>query len=434
MAKTRSQAGNITVKKEEQDVKPTLVLNGVNNTKSKKITKRTPPVTKNRTLPAQQVKVEEDIDTKSLFKSLSKYSKLPKGQKISQEQINQLIHYIVNDNMSKREASRKVNISHFTALYYYNVYKNDPEKRIPVPRNQRTHRRKYYTQEQVVDLIKYVDDDKMTIKEASAKANVHYDSGKYYYNRYLKDPNHTIPIPQLRQFYTQEQKNKLLGYIVNDKMSIAAASKKAKISLTVAYAYYHKYCKQQNLDIATPRQLAARKRYTQEQIKEVIGYIADDKMSTNAASKKANMGPNAVKRHFRQYLNDNNMEIPVPKMGKRCTQGDINKVIGYIVDDKMSIKAASEKVNMSLSTGYKYYRQYLKEHSVDSSIRKRITQDQINEFIGYIKDNKMNVKAASRKANLAYTTSHRHYHRYLKAQKRDTPAQCPRVVSARKNK
>jgi hypothetical protein len=146
------------------------------------------------------------------------------------------------------------------------------------------------------------------------------------------------------------------------------------------------------------------------------------------------MGPNAVKRHFRQYLNDNNMEIPVPKMGKRCTQGDINKVIGYIVDDKMSIKAASEKVNMSLSTGYKYYRQYLKEHSVDSSIRKRITQDQINEFIGYIKDNKMNVKAASRKANLAYTTSHRHYHRYLKAQKRDTPAQCPRVVSARKNK
>jgi hypothetical protein len=421
MAKTRIQTGNTAIKKEGKDSQAELLLNGVNNTRrSSRIAKRKPPVTNNRPLPVQQVKVEEDTDTKSILHSSSESSKLKTKQNISQERINQLIRHIVNDNMSVYKASRKVKISESSGTYYYKLYKNDPEKKIPLPRNRYMFVARVYTQEQIGNLIKSVVDDKMTVKEASVKANMSYCSAYYYCNRYLKDPNHNIPIPQLRQFYTQEQKNKLLGYIVNDKMSIAAASKKAKISLTVAYAYYHKYCKQQNLDIATPRQLAARKRYTQEQIKEVIGYIADDKMSTNAASKKANMGPNAVKRHFRQYLNDNNMEIPVPKMGKRCTQDEINKLIGYIVDDKMTIRSASEKANMSNKTGIKYYRQYLKYHNLDLRPHK-CTQDQINELIGYIVDDKMSILAASKKANMSNKTGRKYYHQYLKDRNIDGP-------------
>jgi hypothetical protein len=57
MVKTQSQTENITIKKEEEvDVKPTRLLNGVTNTRSSgRIAKRKPPVTNNRSLPAQQV-------------------------------------------------------------------------------------------------------------------------------------------------------------------------------------------------------------------------------------------------------------------------------------------------------------------------------------------------------------------------------------------
>jgi hypothetical protein len=124
MVRTQSQTGNITVKKEE-DSKFTLSVDSIAMTTRNKITKRKPSKHKKRTLPAQQVKVEEDTDTKSLLKSTPNSSKLPKRQYTSQEQINQLIHYIVNDNMSVYKASRKVNISHPTGLCYYNVYRND---------------------------------------------------------------------------------------------------------------------------------------------------------------------------------------------------------------------------------------------------------------------------------------------------------------------
>jgi 3-methyladenine DNA glycosylase/8-oxoguanine DNA glycosylase len=119
MAKTRSQTGNITIKKEEEDRQADLILNGVNNTRrSSRIAKRTPPIINNIRLPAQQVKVELDSDYKSLLQSLSKYPKLPKGQQISQEQINQLIHYILSDNMSIYKAARKVNIGHHSGADY----------------------------------------------------------------------------------------------------------------------------------------------------------------------------------------------------------------------------------------------------------------------------------------------------------------------------
>jgi hypothetical protein len=361
MTKTRSQTGNTAIKKEEQDGKTALRLNGISNTRrSSRIAKRTPPTANNRRLPTQQVKVEEDTDIKSLLQSGSKSSKIPKGQRISQEQINQLVHYIVNDNMSVFRASRKVNMCRQSASSYYSLYKNDPKKKVPVPQNRYTHPRKCYTQEQIGNLIRYINDDKMTLTEASVKVNMACRSAYHYYNKYLEDPNHAIPVRQLQQSYTQEQKNELINYIVRGKMSVLAASKKAKMSVGAARYHYHRYFKHQNPDIARPSHIATRKHYTQEQIKELIGYIVDDKMSIAAGSIKANICPMSASKYYRQYLKANNTEIPVPKT-KFFTPDRINKVIGYIVDDRMSIRAASKKANMHYHTANKYYHRHLND-------------------------------------------------------------------------
>jgi hypothetical protein len=250
----------------------------------------------------------------------------------------------------------------------------------------------------------------------------------------LKDPNHTIPIRQLRQYYTQDQKEAFIGYIINDKMSIKAASKKAKMNLHGAKSYYRRHFKQQNPDIARPRHIVTLKRYTQKQIKGLISYIVDDKMPIRAASRKANFSRETARKYYQRYLNDNNMEIPVSKMGKHCTQDQINELVVYIVDDKMTVKAASKKANMAENSGQKYYHQYLKDRNVDGSLKNCCTQEQINELIDYIVDDRMSIRAASKKANLTYATSHRYYRQYANDQKLDTPTRSPRVDSARKNK
>jgi transposase len=276
-------------------------------------------------------------------------------------------------------------------------------------------------QEQIENLIKYITQDKMTVKEASAKVNLTYNSCRYYYAKYLKDPNHTIPVPSFKQIYTQEQRDAFLGYIINDKMSIRAASKKAKMAFSVSCRYYHKYFEVHNPDFATPSHIATPRCFTQEQIKEVIGYIVDDKMSINAASRKANVCNHSTRNYYRQYLKDNRMEMPVSKMGKRYTQDEINEFIGYIVDDKMSIKAASKKANMCESTGRKYYGKYLKEHNIDDPSPKYVTRDQINQVVGYIVDDKMSITAASKKANKNPATGRKYHHQHLNDQKRDAP-------------
>jgi hypothetical protein len=41
-----------------------------------------------------------------------------------------------------------------------------------------------------------------------------------------------------------------------------------------------------------------------------MGYIINDKMSITAASRKANIYPRTTGRHYRQYLKDHNMKVP----------------------------------------------------------------------------------------------------------------------------
>jgi transposase len=425
MAKTQSQTGNVAIKKEEEeDCKPSLGLNVRNTRSSSRIAKKKLPVTNNRPLPAQQVKLEEDMDTKSLLKSESSSSNSASRQRISQEQINQLVHYIVKDNMSISEAARKANMSEGSGFIYYKLYKKNPEKKIPLPRNQTST---MYTQEQIGNLIRYINDDKMTLTEASAKADMTYSSAHQYYNRYLKDPNHAIPVQRLKQSYTQDQKEAFIGYIINDKMSIKAASKKARVNNNTGKIYYRNYFKVQNPDIPKPSHIATRKCYTQEQIKEVISYIVDDKMSINAASKKVNMDDQTATRHYRQYLQDNSIEHPVSRRYKHYTQDDINKFIGYIINDKMNITAASKKAKMSQGTAQMYYHRYFKEQNPDIPAPSHIvtprcfTQEQINEAMGYIISDKISISAASRKANVCHSTTGIHYRQYLKDNNMNIP-------------
>jgi transposase len=412
MVKTRSQTGNVAIKKEEEeDCKPSLHLGSVRNTRSSdRIAKRKPSTINHRVFSAQHTKVEEDTDTKSLLQSGSKSLNLGPKPKISQEQINQLISCIVVDNMSIAKASRKVNISTTSGRHYYNVYKNDPYKNIPSAPNPCVQPARLYTPEQIENLIRYISQDKMPVAQASAKANMTYHSACTYYNKYLKDPNHAIPLPIVRPYYTQDQRGKLISYIVNDKMSIVAASKKVKLSVKTGRRYYHKYFKENN-NIPVPSHIHYRPRCTQEQIKEVISYIVKDKIAVTAAARKANMSQQSAARHYQQYLKDNNIEPPVPK--KYFTKDEINQLIGYIVDDRMTIKAASEKANMNESTGHKHYRQYLKDHKLDLRPQK-CTKDQINELIGYIVDDKMTLTAASKKVNMSLDTSRKYYRQYLK--------------------
>jgi hypothetical protein len=263
----------------------------------------------------------------------------------------------------------------------------------------------------------------MAVKEVSAKVNMTYSSAHHYYTRYLKDPGHAIPIQQLKQIYTQNQKNEFIDYIVNDKMSLKTASKKAKINHFKGYAYYHRYFKQENPDIPAPSHIITRKRCTQEQLNEAIneamGYIISDKMSITAASRKANIGHSTTGIRYRHYLKDDNMKVPVKTEVNRYTKDQIDELAGYIVDDKMTVVAASRKANMSLSASYRHYRLYLMDRNIDGPIQKCITEKQKSELIRYIADDKMSIKAASKKANMCGETGRKYCRQHLNDQKSD---------------
>jgi hypothetical protein len=144
-------------------------------------------------------------------------------------------------------------------------------------------------QEHVENLIRFINSDKMTVKEASSKATMTIASSHRYYNRYLKDPNHNIPVPHLGHHCAQEEKEALIGYIINGKMSVAAASRKAKMNIHTGYGCYRKYFKVQNPGILTQSHIVVRKRCTPEQIKEALDYVINDRMPIRVASRKANI-------------------------------------------------------------------------------------------------------------------------------------------------
>jgi transposase len=423
MAKTRNQARNLTIKKEEEeDYKPNLGFGSARNTRrSSRIAKRRPPIINNIRLPIQQVKVEENTNTKSILQSASNHSTLEKGQQASQEQINQLIHYIVNEKIGIPKAARKAKLSYSTGFRYYNLYRDDPERKIPTARKREIYTKRVFTQEHVQNLIKYITNDNMSLTRAAAKANINYRSARYYYNKYLEDPDNNIPIPYNAQACTQEQREKFIDYIVNDKMSIRSATKKANIDSNTAKKTCDLYFRGENPTMPAPNHIAPRTRYTQEQINEAIGYIVDDKMSIPAASRKANVIQDTVRKNYRQYLIDNNMEVPVPRVIKRSTQEEKDQLIHFIFDEKMPVKAAARRVPMYYGRALKLYHQYVTDNNIDASTVK-YAQDQIDKVTSYIVGDKIPKRTASEKANMPLCAGNRYYYQYLNDNHLDPPA------------
>jgi transposase len=241
----------------------------------------------------------------------------------------------------------------------------DPNHKIPVPVKSGFSGRRI-TREQVEALIDYIVNDNMSIECASKKANMSERSGEKYYHLYLNDPNRQITVPRENpggfcQPCSQEQVTELIHSIVNDRMSLVAASIKANMAVTTAKKYYDKYMDDPNQEVPMPHLKNDAKRLTQNQLSELMGYLVDDKMSLSAASKKAKVSLHTTRRYYNRYLQDPTHRIPSEKsnFGRRYTKPQIKKLIGYIIDDKMSIYNASLKAGMSEPTAKKYYTEYL---------------------------------------------------------------------------
>jgi hypothetical protein len=83
-----------------------------------------------------------------------------------------------------------------------------------------------------------------------------YHTGTKLYQKYLNDPNHNIPAPYIPKkrtnAYTQEEINKCISYIVDDKMTMTVASKKANIPGACGSRYYRMYINDPNRKIPSP--------------------------------------------------------------------------------------------------------------------------------------------------------------------------------------
>ncbi|KAI8889728.1 hypothetical protein K501DRAFT_282090 [Backusella circina FSU 941] len=357
------------------------------------------------------------------------------SRKYTQEQITNLIGHIVDDNMSIPDASKKVNVSRDIGRKYYQQYLDDPDHKIPKVKS-KSGDGKPCTQEQINALISYIVDDGMTVPAAARQASMSVCSGRKYYQLYTDDPERRIPI-QTRKVcsgngFSQEQIDVLIRYIVEDKMTLKAASIKANMSKGTAGKYYRRYIKNPHIDLIDKGMGGSGHVCTQDKIKQVIGYIIDDNMSIDVAAWKAKVSPGAARKYYRIYMEDPNHKMPAPHdsipAGRPSTQDQIRNLITYIVDDKMSIETASAKANMSETAGRRYYRAYWNDpnHAIPApgktSAQSHCTQDQIKELIHFIVDDEMTMKAASTKAGMSEVTGRKYYRQYLGDPHRTIPS------------
>jgi hypothetical protein len=76
-----------------------------------------------------------------------------------------------------------------------------------------------YTQDQKSRLIRHIVDDKMSLKAASKKVNMTYITGLYYYNRYLNSKKPDPPARRLRSALVPDSPIRRLQavYVRNNK-------------------------------------------------------------------------------------------------------------------------------------------------------------------------------------------------------------------------
>lgn len=165
-----------------------IIVEGKNN-----IAKTRAP-TSNDTLVLRGAKIEQDeIDIKHSLseqqteQDINQSPHIPTMRLCTYEQVKKMIHHIVEDNLSINEASRRANISATSALKYYKKYVEDPEHKIPISYNGANRSPKRCTQAQINALIGYIVNDKMSLATASVKADMSEVTGRIYYELYIKN-------------------------------------------------------------------------------------------------------------------------------------------------------------------------------------------------------------------------------------------------------
>jgi transposase len=349
--KTRSQASNTVIKKEHDCDNSQLLGNASRTTK----TKVAEPVS--TLFKVKLEEEEEEADNKSLLQLASKSKKRTIER---EERIKRFISCITNNNMTIKAASKEINVSYTTGLMYYKEYLVDQKLCEP------SKYRLPCTDQQIKAFIRYVVDDGMTIRHASSKASMTYNAGIYHFRKYAKDPknNSSTVNGKYTQVNKQEKGNEAIGYIVNDNMSQEDAAYKAGIARGTVLKYYRRYLKENGNKSRISKNSSPRKgkTYTQEHVKKLIDYIVNDNMNIDTASKKVDMGNHTARRYYRQYLDDPQRRIPMPKnSSKRSTHAQIRKLIGYIVNDKMSMLAASIKADLRENAAKMHYLKYLND-------------------------------------------------------------------------
>ncbi|KAI8887159.1 hypothetical protein K501DRAFT_269130 [Backusella circina FSU 941] len=333
----------------------------------------------------------------------------------TQENIKKIIDYVDNEKMTVRDAAKRLNMGESSAYIYYNRYKNDPEKKIPIPNKKGSLGKKYATPQQIKDLIRYIVDDKLSLKNAATKAEIPYSTANAYYIKYLRHPNHEIPVPgkpcsPISRRCTDDQIKLLISYIVDDKLNVSEAARKIGFAPATGRLYYRKYLNDPNRKIPTAKKpKMASKCCTPEQIKNLIGYIVHDKLSITNASLKVGITRNTGSVYYQRYLEDPEHKIPVPQNRQPAlpTPDQITRFLGYILDDNMSIYGAGRKAGLRRHQAYIYYNIYTTEPlRVDS---RHATDEQVTQLVGYVNDDKMTIKAAAKKVNIPYVTALRIY-------------------------
>jgi transposase len=285
MAKTRSQTASIPIKEEER--KNTQLLHSASTTMTRnKITKRRTSKRQSSVSIVRQIKLEEESDEKPALKILPGKKK---RSVVTEKQIEQLIDCVENKNMTVSAASRMVKIDYWTGAKYYNRYKKYPKKNSFSQKNPIS----IYTHDQIKTLFGYIIDDGMSLREASRTTNMTFSAVQAYCKRYTEDPNHNIPLPaselnKHNNACTQDQVKRLIHYIVKKNMSIQAASIKTDMGYHTARRYYERYLEDPNHKIPVPVKSGfSGRRITREQIEALINYIVNDNISIECASKKS---------------------------------------------------------------------------------------------------------------------------------------------------
>jgi transposase len=424
MAITRSKTLLPQVKNESsEDSNTARLLHSTNNTTKGRVNKRQSVVRKSHTQASSSAPKTGSANSKSSNAML-------KERWVTDEKIKNIIHYVEHDKMSLRDAGKKANLGSTATYKYYGIYRDDPEHKIPTLGYDVRRGKNYFSYEHIEAMINSIVRDKLTIVEAAEKSGMHRKTVMNYYTKYMVDPQHKIPVRATTSsrtstnLYTQEQIEELIDYVDEDHLTVREAAQKLNMGESSAYRYYNRYKSDPENKVPSPYRGPIKANTTSDQVKNLIRYIVDDKMSLKKAAIKVDLSHSSANYYYSIYLRDPERKVPVPGIPKyslhrRCNQTEVNALIGYIVNDKMTAADAARKLGLAPDTARRYYRKYLLDPEKKIPLvmklrsRPRTTYDQIRKLIAYIVYDKMSIQQAALKVGMDRTPARRYYKQYL---------------------